>query len=277
MTKKALIIAGTHQREIGFSHSVADMIIERHGVSRSNPDRTFVGLDNAREAHMWDFGNIVLAKIIRRGEPSQEYLSNLPVERLLSLAVFKLQNYGNGAEYVERFDRDYQWTSVHDPLIEAVQPSFLFDLHSYHKYAEGLDGTAGYISASGNTTTDEVVKRALSDAKRISPEVYGIDVDTDNTPRDSSLEIPFTSQELLRILLTLDEAAIKDFAQKLKLYEGQKFRDSLVTWKSRWDFQEARNRNSNELSNYCFEAVHWSQRQQIATADFIVNYLAPQV
>jgi len=105
-TRKMLVIAGTHTRESEFSHPVADIIIDQYGASVSNPQKEFVGIDEARKADLWDFGKIAVAKIHKIGEPTTDYIAGLPHDRLLYLARFRVNNIFNEAEFAETFGKE---------------------------------------------------------------------------------------------------------------------------------------------------------------------------
>ena len=121
MRKRILIIAGTHERENEFSHSVADRLIAIQG--EKEPDYTFEGIDGACRGKLWIYSRIAVAKIDKIGETSKEYLETLSQRRLLSLAKFRFEH--EGLEFPPSIDSCFgganQCTSVSQQLIDAAE------------------------------------------------------------------------------------------------------------------------------------------------------------
>jgi hypothetical protein len=235
---KILIMGGTHQREVGFSHPVADLLLDYYGHRKNPPDETVVGEDKATKAYIWNIDQIVVAKLygFGNGIPSLKWFLNQPLERLLYLVKrkIKLRKQDKPPRVAETFGGECQWTSVHDPIISKYKPLFFIDLHSYHISTEGQSGKGMQINSYAETQFDEIVKKALKNAQQENPKIYG-------TP--TSITKPINIEKLFDI--------------------GWFF--------VKWGKPEPRG------NYFCFEAKHWEASQQQATAKFIIEYLIPEV
>ncbi len=285
--RKVLVVAGTHNRETGFSHPTADLIISHYGGSASKPQEEFIGIDKARKAELWDFGKIAVAKIQKIGEPAIDYIETLPPDRLFYLARFRIQNMFSGAEVAETFGQA-QWTSVHDPLLEKSKPSFFFDLHSHHRFTEGMTGTGAYITPYARQDRGELVAKALTIAQYNEPQVYGR-LDAGRCPigeREkeeiivSTAQDYFSRDELVKILAMTPKDVhssrkTKNFAKRLERFERGADKRIAEHWGNQWYFNSNFGRyGSDVFDNFCFEAVHWRKDNQAATARFVTRYLA---
>lgn len=250
--KKVLVIAGTHVRENEYSHAVADKLVEYFG--KRLLDFHVKGIDGAREAEVWDYEKLAVAKILKVGETSEEYLRSLDSKDLKRLKDFERKN--KDLEFPPGIDSVFggkksQWTSVNDEIVDRVKPYFFIDLHSAHDYTKDTNGT-GLLILSHLPNLDNLMKKCLSQAKINEPLVYGRP--ENNTP-------PGLSDEEIT---------------KLKSGEITAPEDILVMRKygNEWFFKESRIRNERGFS---FEAVHWQEKQQAATVNFIVKYLLPNL
>ncbi len=273
MSGKLLIIAGTHFRENGFSHSVADLVLEELGLSPDQPQVSYRGIDNAREAELWNLERIAIAKVKKIGEPSREYLKGLSVNELVSLALFKIDNLNNGAEYPEEFEGRAHNTSVHGWIKSVAKPTLQLDLHSYHAFTAGMPGTGADIMAYPIAQPSfSIFQAALEKAKRENPGVYGLEPQSWANRLQEGI-----SKDCLVSLLTnpsKDKKDYDDFMQKLPKKDRRQelsLEDAAKEWGNNWVL---RGPKATE-QYYCFEGVHWGPEQQRATAKFIVNYLRP--
>lgn len=282
MEHKVLVVAGTHQRETGFSHPTADIIISEMGGSPTKPGEELVGIDEARKAELWDFGKLAVAKIHKIGEPCRKYLDTLPFERLFYLARHRAYNANSEAEFAETFENTRQWTSVHWPLLDMINPMFFLDLHSFHKYTEGISGTGAYMSIHTDKH-GKLVSDALTRAQAEEPGVYGMpgkpfpleDIDA---LRERIASRTFTEDEMLEMLSIPQEGiysseAFSSFSRKVRDIDAIADDGDPHNWGNQWYINPERG-ETGDYANVCLEAVHWGRENQEATARFITKYLA---
>ncbi len=285
--EKILVVAGTHYRETGFSYPTADLIIAHYGGSAFKPQEEFVGIDKSRKAKLWDFGKIAVAKIEKIGDQSTDYLASLPQERLFWLAVHRLQTRHNGAELAETFEHESQWTSVHDSVLEATNPLFFFDLHSYHRETDGMHGTGADIVSYARQCYSNLMSKALEAAQHEEPHVYGISgkkdcpVNISSRNAYSTMASKFTREELMDVLAVpqgdvSNNMLVDKFSGKMRVLEDKAEREKSGNWGNQWYLRGGRY-NGDEWDNFCFEAVHWQKENQKATARFVTKYLAELV
>jgi len=284
---KILVLAGTHQREIEFSHPVADLLLAEYGASK--PSARFVGEDNATRAEAYDLGELVVAKLYahRTGEPSKKWLRRQSPESLLYLARHKLKNGGQERppRVAEAYGGNGQWTSVHDPLIQTYLPHFFIDLHSYH-VTNTTVGCGMQINSHADRKLDPVMAAALQAAQAAEPVVYGSTQPKFTSGREirARLFSQFFPEEKLLGLLS---EPLGDRSEKLRALE-----ESCRALEREVDIiMEEETARANDAgwyfvqrappeprgSYYCFEAKHWQRNQQVATAAFITKYLLPEV
>ncbi len=307
--KRVLIIAGTHERENEFSHSVADRLIQEYGAKE--PDYTFLGVDKARAGKLWLYDEVAVAKIDKIGKTSREYLETLPIDCLTVLAYFKVDH--EGLEFSPSIDSCFgnvnqQWTSVTQPMIDASDAGFYIDLHSYHAYSQ-LDGTGLYIIPHADVKNTERMKKCLDVAKREDPQRYGTsDRNPLGTQEELTQEIKDEISERLSkksdrlfrdlrsALKQLNQSQIIDFLRTNKFgntqidesvlelsrvnsilfsYEAQAIPQLAKRWGDLWYFKDEPPSNP-KVDRFTFEAVHWQGRQQEAVVNFIKKYLTPK-
>jgi hypothetical protein len=289
-TDKILVIAGTHQREIEFSHPVADLLIAQYGLDEAIPDNTIIGEDNATKALIWNTKNLVIAKLYshENGEPTKEWLDAQPLERLMELNQFKMNcsMQKNPPRIAETFGGEGQWTSVHDPIIKIYQPLFFIDLHSYHAFTKGLIGQGMQINSYADKQFNPIISSALKDAQEKDTAIYG-QSKTSFTPaskiRSELLPKYFTKEEIVTLLQNNSRRYIEtnqQFKSRITSLEREinKFREEEITVANEngWFFVNW-GRPEHRGDYYCFEAKHWQKNQQEATAKFIIDYLLPQI
>jgi len=243
--KKLLVIAGTHQRETEFSHSVVDMLIDLEKGSR-RPCDTLIGEDEATKAVIWDTARITIAKLypLGNGEPTEDWLKKQTPKRIGYLEDFR-KRCGTyfPPRIAETFGGEGQWTSVHDLLIHKYSPLFFVDLHSYHNNTRGIIGKGMQINSHSDRRFDNIIASALKKAQLNDPEVYG---------KEQSIE---------QLRQLREESAREKEIEKL---------NENGWWFVSWGKPEPRG------NYYCFEAKHWQKNQQEATANFILEYLVPE-
>jgi hypothetical protein len=284
MTNKGPIIgliAGTHQREIEFSHPVADILLSYFGKSFESPSDVKIGVDGATIAKVWNLGNLVVAKLFPygNGEPTLDWVRSQSVERQKYLAGRKVawSNQKRPPRVAEIYGGEHQWTSVHDPLIKQFQLYFFIDLHSYHvtcrKPGKGME-----IWSQSDESIDSLMLSALANAKYEHPEIYGIPQSVRLAEIKKDLTDKYFQQEELVKFLTGNN--------KFPFYKRQKSYNKEL---AKLNHKELNRLNNNGWSfipggipeprcnYYCFEAKHWQKNQQEAAAKFIVEYLLPAV
>ena len=285
LDNKLLVLAGTHQREIGFSHPTADLVIRKLGGSLSKPDEEVYGIDGARKGELWNLTDkLSVGKIIKIGEPSKKYFETLSYERIKFLAKYKALTFGNGAEIAETFEHERQWTSVTSPLIDISSPSILFDLHSYHKMTRGINGTGAYINPHQNSLANYLIASALENAQNHEPKIYG-DTKDKPFPSDNKYEKRKEIEEMIinsfsreeHLALLNDVELTKRLRKRLRQAYTKADEATYKNWGNNWYMLGDKESSAKDmdLSEYCFEAVAWGKEQQRATADFIVKYLVP--
>lgn len=301
MTNRTLIVAGTHERENEFSHSVADRLISHYGAKE--PDHTFVGVDQARQGRLWLYDRVAVGKIDRLGDSSEAYLQTLDKQNLEYLAEFRITH--EGLEYPPNIDAEFegipQWTSVSQQLVEEAQAEIYLDLHSMHAYSQ-IDGTAMLINFSGRSEIFRLMKNALEQARTDKPEIY-------KQPRggkDEEFNITEELGELIarskRLGLELEQTLpTLDKDQLIEIINGNYSVDSRIemiangirktlpallayepettmaeAWGDNWLLRNSRMPKIPKLDRFTFEAVHWQGRQQDAVVNFISRYLVAQ-
>lgn len=303
MSKKVLIVVGTHDREDEFSHSVADRLIEEYG--KKEPEHTFVGVDSACQGRLWLYEDIAVAKIDRIGKTSAEYLRTLSCDDIVHLVRFKLEH--EGCKFPPSidgiFDGINQWTSVSQQLVDASEANVYLDLHSFHAYSQ-LDGTGLFIISHAGAESADQMKKSVDAAKKKEPEVYGTsEYDLVKVEEEISLELyDDKAKELAEKLSAKQERLINDALRRmdktssidllcdnpphhlknlisvlcnvnsqLLAYEDRILLEMGNRLGNTWSFVH---RSPNGyLDSFTFEAVHWKNRQQEAFVNFIMRYL----
>jgi len=279
-----LIIAGTHQREKEFSHSVADLLIKQNNLDINKPNLEITGNDKATSGLIWESKNLVVAKLYEFGSgiPCEEWLRDQTLTRLVMVFEHKMATKEQSTP--PRIAEEGQWTSVHNSLIKRYNPLFFVDLHSNHKYTEGIKGKGMQINSYADKKLNIIILKALSAAQEKEPEIYG--------PKQEQLEPKY------KILHKLIEAAgikneiIKELSKKIidkesktienKIREIQEQADSIIrdkidkAYDNGWFFTDY-GRPELRGNYFLFEAKHWQKSQQEAAAHFIIEYLIPEV
>jgi hypothetical protein len=284
--KKVLLMAGTHQREVGFSHPVADIILDRLNLNVSKSDETFVGIDGATKADVWDTENLTVAKLYEygNGRPTIEWLEEQTLDTLVFLTYLKKRcaSQIRPPRTAESFGGESQWTSVHEPILYRYRPIFFIDFHSYHINTENQTGIGMQINSHADKELDPILINALKVAKSVDAQIYG---DTQVPIRDYSqirnLLLPdyFKKKELMEVLTdssSLDENLQKRFKQLEEEKEKIRQNDFDISNENGWFFTSF-GRPEPRGNYYLFEAKHWQRNQQEATARFILEYLIPEV
>ncbi|MGV8150303.1 MAG: hypothetical protein ACP5NV_01105 [Candidatus Woesearchaeota archaeon] len=282
--KKLLIIAGTHQREIEFSHGVADLLLDKHGLDKKKPFDKIVGVDMATEANVWINNDIVIAKLHAHGdgEPSTEWQMKQSIETLTRLYIHKINcaTQKNPPRIAEAYGGNGQWTSVHDKLIQYNDPLFFIDLHSYHINTQNTFGRGLQINSYSKKLFNPIIQKALNIAQEKHPEIYGLPTIPfkDSCQIKKSIENKYFSKaELVSALKENfeDELIIKKINLKKSEYEEYANKELDRLYSNGWFFVDWG--NPEPRGNYfLFEAKHWQKNQQEATATFITEYLLPE-
>ncbi|MBU1111444.1 MAG: hypothetical protein KJ896_01580, partial [Nanoarchaeota archaeon] len=179
MNSKVLVIAGTHTRENEYSHAVADRLVAHYAAGAC--DQRFYGIDGAREGELWHLDEqLAVAKIHKVGHSSKEYLRTLEKDELVELADFALRHRKSrtppGVD--SRVGMRGHWTTIHDNLLAATNPSLYIDLHSFHEGSDS-DGIGLYIKPHIEVGKDESspklesLRAALHNAKKDLPDFFG--------------------------------------------------------------------------------------------------------
>jgi len=266
--KKVLVITGTHVRENEYSHAVADRLVEYFG--KKSPDFHVKGVDGAREADVWDYENLSVAKISKVGETSEDYLRTLDSEQLIRLAKFKLQDKRNSYPGIDSIfgGKKSQWTSVNDEIVSTVKPYFFIDLHSYHK-SNFSNGTGMIIIPRASKEVTNLMGQCLLEARKNEPEIYGSPIEI----VDPSLWEGVSDNDLVNICLGVWEK-VKDHFLKRMLIGGEN-ENILFAEKYAKNWYLGEGGKEEEPNSFTFEAVHWQEKQQAATVNFMVKYLLP--
>jgi len=299
---KALILAGTHERENKFSYKVIDSLLDIYGVS-SQPQE-FLGIDDARKGQLWNVSkNISVAKVVNVGPISKEYINSLESKARKEQLIDLFKAWGPDNEYqpAYSFNGISQWSSVHQKLIDESMADFYIDLHSYHKLMKGVKGTTLYINSYAKHEFDQVMIMALQEAARAKPEVYG---EKNSMPLNRTVERQnseyvqkfvedhidevISLKKQIEILssdpLPIDEMSLlkeRYFALReraSKNVSGYRIYKNIIAKSNpKWSFTENTRGIELEYPNFLFEAIAWQKEQQEAVASFVAHYLEPQL
>ncbi|MGV8169351.1 MAG: hypothetical protein ACP5N3_04815 [Candidatus Nanoarchaeia archaeon] len=302
---KALILAGTHERENEFSYAVINLLKERYNVT-AEPEE-FIGIDGARKGELWNINdNISLAKVEKIGPQSEEYLNSLTEEELKSQFIFFLRRWStvnNQYEPAYSFKNVAHLSSVHNPLFKKSKADFYIDLHSYHKTTKDVPGTTMIIMPCAKEEHVAVLSEALVDARAFASEIYGhnnynvlprqmayvnrdIDVQEYVENHVDEFILPSEQKRVLGQTAPFDEKYMEELQKTFSELElaadkalpsGDEYlKRYLIAEKPKWALFSERNWNV-VTPNFVFEAISWGPEQQEAVARFVVDYLEPQL
>lgn len=295
MINKAVVIAGTHERETEFSYPVIDLLLKNWNITAK--PREFEGEDLARKALVWDVNDsIALAKVVKTGPLSRQYVDQMPIKDRLSQIVDLSMSWSpqNHYEPAHTHKGIPQWTSVHDAIVKETGADLYFDLHSNHNLTRGLPGTLMQINSYAEERFHRIIVESLSKAQTKEPLIYGTGQKEFNLFKPKKDERELVEKRTLEALenvmpaneqveiLTTDPTKLdpNKMVNLRKLVQGIRSRvysdmerESILSLGNQWFFTKFGRKQEGVPNYFLFEAITWGQEQQRATANFISNYL----
>lgn len=306
---KFTIIAGTHQRENEFSHSLADKLVGKLNLKKTNE---FSDEYDTRKAEVYDSEKIAIAKIHPIRELPREYYETVDEPSLEEYVEKKLMNVlgkFTPAFNAERFQLKPEWTAVYEKVLQDTNPKFYIDLHSYHKQTEGVDGKTLQITVSSDDELRNHFENILYNVQTKENEKYNIKfrgnpkahrkehdpIGTLSCKTEKELE-KILRPRIQRELKNLGKNALIEFLSEDKVekmalprYAKEDIRClELVNEElnRKWNYNEKLfsqkypqgwffnfERKTDSYNKVHFEAVHWGEKNQQLIADFITDYL----
>lgn len=241
MANKLLVIAGTHQRENGLSHSVLNSIDYR----LKTESQAKIDCETS-SAVVTSYGDLVTARII------------LPSDDLR----------------LSQYESKFHWTSVHKEILEQVDPVFFIDIHSWHVYGRDAGNTGAYIKPHSKESYAAEMKRLLKQAQSDKPLIYGSgekEFPDEDKMRDDVKRRMMREQGLPGILKRLFSRDAQ-----IKLYVDASRESIRRQWSNNWFI--LRNEEHNVTENFCgyscfaIEGIDEDKCRDPIT-DFIVDYV----